>query len=57
MNEAERIAIRMVRRYGTCEMAIQQAHVRDVEAVTDEERVFWRVVLVELRWRDLPHAA
>jgi hypothetical protein len=44
MNEAERIAIDMIRRYGTREAAIQQAHVCDVEAMTDEERALARRV-------------
>jgi hypothetical protein len=57
MNEAERIAIDMIRRYGTREAAIQQAHVCDVEAMTDEERAFWRAVLVELRRCGFPKAA
>jgi hypothetical protein len=48
-NEAERIAIDMIRRYGSREAAIQQAHACDVEAVTNEDRAFWRAVLVELR--------
>ena len=30
----------MIRRYGTREETIQQAHVYDVEAMTDEERAF-----------------
>jgi hypothetical protein len=29
----------------------------DERIVADEERVLWRAVLVELRWRDLLHAA
>jgi hypothetical protein len=37
MDEAERIAVDMIRRYGS----------RDF---TDEERTFWRAILVELRW-------
>jgi hypothetical protein len=57
MNEAERIAIDMIRRYGTREAAIQQAHVCDVEAMTDEERAFGRAVLVELRRCGFPKAA
>ena len=48
MDEAERIAIDMIRRYGICE-AIQHAHAADVEAFTEDERAFWRAVLVELR--------
>jgi hypothetical protein len=48
MDEAERIAIDMIRRYGSREAAIQQAHACDVEALTDEERAFWRAVLAEL---------
>ena len=47
----------MIRRYGTGEAAIQQAHVCDVEAMTDEERAFWRAVLVELRRCGFPKAA
>jgi hypothetical protein len=50
MDEAERIAVDMIRRYGSRESAIQQAHACDVEAFTDEERAFWRAILVELRW-------
>jgi hypothetical protein len=57
MNEAERIAIDMIRRNGTREAAIQQAHVCDVEARMDEERAFWRAVLVELRRWGFPKAA
>jgi hypothetical protein len=49
MKNAERTAIRMIRRYGACETAIQQAHAFDVEAFTDEVRAFWRAVLAELR--------
>jgi hypothetical protein len=49
MENAERTAIDMVRRYRTREAAIQQAHAYDVEAITDEERRFWRTVLAELR--------
>jgi hypothetical protein len=56
MNEAERTANNMIRRYGTREAAIQ-AHVCDVEAMTDEERAFWRAVLVELRRCGFPKAA
>ena len=47
----------MIRRYGTREETIQQAHVYDVEAMTDEERAFWRAVLVELRRCGFPKAA
>jgi hypothetical protein len=57
MENAEHIALDMIRRYGTCEAAIQQAHAYDVEAVTDEERGFWRSVLVELRSYGAPKAA
>jgi hypothetical protein len=49
MENAERTAIDMIRRYGTLEAAVQQAHAYDVEAISDEERAFWRAVLVELR--------
>jgi hypothetical protein len=49
MENAERTAIDMVRRYRTREAAIQQAHAYDVEAITDEERRFWRTVLAKLR--------
>jgi hypothetical protein len=49
MENAERTAIDMIRRYRTSEAAIQQAHAYDVEAITDEERGFWRAVLAELR--------
>lgn len=51
MKDAERTAIRMIRRHGACEAAIQQAHAFDVEAFTDEVRAFWRAVLAELRFR------
>jgi hypothetical protein len=40
MENAERTAIDMIRRYRTSEAAIQQAHAYDVEAITDEERGF-----------------
>jgi hypothetical protein len=49
MDDAERTATDMIRRYGSPEVAIQQAHAYDVETVADEERAFWRAVLVELR--------
>jgi hypothetical protein len=49
MKNCERTAIDMIRRYGSSEAAIQQAHAYDVDAITDEERAFWRAVLVELR--------
>ena len=49
MKNAERTAIDMIHRYGTREAAIQQAHAYDIEAITDKERAFWRVVLAELR--------
>ena len=49
MENVERTAIDMIRRHGTCESAIQQAHAYDVEAITDEERRFWRTVLAKLR--------
>jgi hypothetical protein len=52
MQNAERTAIDMIRRYGTREAAIQQTHSYDVEAVMDEERAFWRAVLAELRSYD-----
>jgi hypothetical protein len=62
MENAERTAIDMVRRYRTREAAIQQAHANDVEAITDEERRFWRTVLAKLRsygslpsWSALSH--
>jgi hypothetical protein len=42
MNEAERTANNMIRRYGTREAAIQ-AHVCDVEAMTDEDFLARRV--------------
>jgi len=48
MENAERTAVDMIRRYGTREAAIQQAHTYDVEAMTDDERAFWRAVLAEL---------
>ena len=57
MNKAERIAIDMIRRHGTRETAIQQAHVCDVEAMTDKERAFRRALLVELRRCGFPKAA
>ena len=57
MKDAERTAISMIRRYGTSETAIQQAHAYDVEAVTDEERAFWRAVLAELRLYGVRNAA
>jgi class 3 adenylate cyclase len=40
MENAERTAIDTVRRYGTHEAAIQQAHAYDVETFSDEERAF-----------------
>jgi hypothetical protein len=43
----------MVRRYRAHEAAIQQAHAY-VEAITDEERAFWRAVLAELRSYAVP---
>jgi hypothetical protein len=49
MKNAERTAIDMIHRYGTREEAIQQAHTYDVEAITEEERAYWRAVLAELR--------
>jgi hypothetical protein len=49
MENVERTAIEMMRRYGTREAAIQQAHAYDAEAMTDDERAFWRGVLAELR--------
>jgi hypothetical protein len=57
MKNAERTALRMIRRYGTSEPAIQQAHAYDIGAITDEERAFWRAVLAELRLYGVPHAA
>jgi hypothetical protein len=39
----------MIRRNKSREAAIEQAHAYDVEADTDNERVYWRAVLVELR--------
>ncbi len=57
MENAGRTAIDMIRRYGTREAAIQQAHAYDVEAITDEERGFWRAVLAELRSYGVPKAA
>jgi hypothetical protein len=41
MDEAERIAVDMIRRYGSREAAIQQAHACDVEA--------WRRSLVSAK--------
>jgi hypothetical protein len=57
MENAERTAIDMIRRYGTREAAIQQAHAYDVEAITDDERAFWRAVLAELRSSGVTKAA
>ena len=57
MENVERTAIDMIRRHGTCQSAIQQAHAYDVEAITDEERGFWRAVLAELRSYGVPKAA
>jgi hypothetical protein len=57
MENAERTAIDMIRRYGTREAAIQRAHAYDMEAITDEERAFWRTVLAELRSYGVPKAA
>jgi hypothetical protein len=57
MENVERTAVDMIRRYGTREAAIQQAHTYDVEAITDDERAFWRAVLAELRSYGVPKAA
>jgi hypothetical protein len=57
MENVERTAVDMIRRYGTREAAIQQAHTYDVEAVTDDERAFWRAVLAELRSYGVAKAA
>jgi hypothetical protein len=39
----------MIRHHRTRDAAIEQAHAYDVEADTDDERAYWRAVLVELR--------
>jgi hypothetical protein len=57
MENAERTAKDMLRRYQTREAAIQQAHAYDVEAMTDDERAFWRAVLAELRSYGIPEVA
>jgi hypothetical protein len=57
MENAERTAKDMLRRYRTREAAIQRAHAYDVEAITDEDRAFWRAVLTELRSCGVPKAA
>jgi hypothetical protein len=57
MENVERTAVDMIRRYGTREAAIQQANTYDVEAITDDERAFWRAVLAELRSYGVAKAA
>jgi hypothetical protein len=57
MESAERTAVDMIRRYGTREAAMQQAHAYDVDAVTNDERAFWRAVLAELRSYEVSKAA
>jgi hypothetical protein len=49
MENVERTAIEMMRRYGNRDAAIQQAHAYDSDAMTDDDRAFWRGVLAELR--------
>jgi hypothetical protein len=46
---AAECAAAMTRHYKSREVAIEQAHAYDVEAYSDEERAYWRAVLVELR--------
>jgi hypothetical protein len=57
MKNVEPTAADMIRRYGTREAAIQQAHTYDLDAMTDDERAFWRAVLAELRSYGVPKAA